>query len=279
MTAAKGLPWLGDVSLSNVGTVGGKAAGLGEIIRAGCLVPLGFVVPRDYRERELSGELDQGVFEADVSRRCDELPSMSFAVRSSGVSEDGTDASWAGQFTTYLNVRRDDVVARIHDCWRSPGSAHASAYAARHGALDARWDLAVIVQAMVASEISGVLFTVDPVSKDSRLCSLEAVLGLGEPLVQGEVTPQSYILDRATGRIVEEHQSQQRTALRMTAKGLEQIAVDQDLGDLLTREMLSELVEIGLRLEKHFGKPQDIEWTYADGSTLLVVQSRPITTL
>jgi phosphoenolpyruvate synthase/pyruvate phosphate dikinase len=278
MTAADGLRSLSSVSLSDLASVGGKAAALGEIAQAGCRVPPGFVVPREYRERALRGDLDQHAFELEVVQRCDELGPTSLAVRSSGVSEDGTDASWAGQFTTYLNVKRNDVVARIRECWQSPGSAHASAYAARHNALDRRWDLAVIVQAMVASEISGVLFTVDPVSKDSSQCAVEAVVGLGEPLVQGEVTPQSYVLDRVTGEVLEEHEGQQQVALRLTDSGIERVALDTGRERSLTEAKLSELVEMGLRLEKHFGRPQDIEWVY-EGDVLSVVQSRPITTL
>jgi pyruvate,water dikinase len=278
MTAAGGLRSLSSLSLADLASVGGKAAALGEIARAGCRVPPGFVVPREYRERELHGDLDQSAFESEVVQRCDELGQGSFAVRSSGVSEDGTDASWAGQFTTYLDVKRGDVAARIRECWQSPGSAHASAYAARHDALDRRWDLAVIVQAMVASTISGVLFTVDPVSKDPGRCAIEAVAGLGEPLVQGEVTPQSYVLDRETGEVLEEHEGQQRAALRLTDGGMERVALADRSEAKLSEARLSELVETGLRLEKHFERPQDIEWVYED-DVLSVVQSRPITTL
>jgi pyruvate,water dikinase len=278
MTAAVSLRSLSSLSLSDLASVGGKAAALGEIARAGCRVPPGFVVPCEYRERARRGDLDQQAFESEVVQRCDELGPMPLAVRSSGVSEDGADASWAGQFTTYLNVKRDDVVARIRDCWQSPGSAHASAYAARHNALDRRWDLAVIVQAMVASEISGVLFTVDPVSRDPSQCSIEAVVGLGEPLVQGEVTPQSYVLDRVTGETLEEHEGQQQVALRLTDSGMEWVALAIGGKAPLTGAKLSELLETGLRLERHFGRPQDIEWVY-EGDVLSVVQSRPITTL
>lgn len=278
MTAAGGLRSLDGVSLSDLASVGGKAAALGEIARAGCRVPPGFVVPREYRERELRGDLDQGAFELEVVQRCDELGPRTFAVRSSGVSEDGADASWAGQFTTYLDVGRDDVVARIRECWQSPGSAHASAYAARHGALDQRWELAVIVQAMVAGTVSGVLFTVDPVTKDPSRCAIEAVAGLGEPLVQGEVTPQSYVLDRETGKVLEEHEGQQPVALRLTDGGMARVALADRSEARLSEAKLSELVKTGLRLETHFERPQDIEWVY-DDDVLSVVQSRPITTL
>jgi phosphoenolpyruvate synthase/pyruvate phosphate dikinase len=278
MTAAPGLRSLDSLSLRDLAFVGGKAAALGEIVRAGCRVPPGFAVPGEYRRRAIRGDLDEEAFELEVGRRCEELGPVPLAVRSSGVSEDGADASWAGQFTTYLGVRGGDVVARIRDCWRSPGSAHASAYAARHDALEQRWDLAVIVQAMVASEISGVLFTVDPVSKDPSQCSVEAVVGLGEPLVQGEVTPQSYVLDRVTGKVLNEHGGQQDVALWLTDAGMERVTLADGDQVPLTAGQLSELVATGLRLERHFGRPQDVEWVYGEG-LLSVVQSRPITTL
>lgn len=278
MTTGPGLRALHEVSFADLESVGGKAAALGEIARAGCRVPQGFVVPCAYRRRVLARELEPTVFEAQVRERCDALGERFFAVRSSGVGEDGVRASWAGQFATYLGVRAEEVVARIHDCWCSPGSAHATAYAARHGASESRWDLAVIVQAMVAAEISGVLFTVDPVSKDPRLCSLEVVVGLAEPLVQGEVTPQSYLIDRASGRVVDHHQHDQHTALRLTEAGLQRVALVPDEAGMQGRGLLSELIDIGIRLERQFGRPQDIEWACARG-VVSIIQSRPITTV
>lgn len=278
MTVSVGLRSLHEVSFADLGSIGGKAAALGEIARAGCRVPPGFVVPCVDRRRVLGGEVDPAAFEAQVRERCDALDERFFAVRSSGVGEDGVHASWAGQFATYLGVRAGDVVARIHDCWRSPGSAHATAYAESRGASGDRWDLAVIVQAMVAAEISGVLFTVDPVSKDPRLCSIEVVAGLAEPLVQGEVTPQSYVVDRVIGKVVGQHAHHQRTALRLTESGLRSVDLQHDELGALGRELLSELVDVGTHLERHFGRPQDIEWVYARGA-VSIVQSRPITTL
>lgn len=268
---------LRDLSQADVAQVGGKAASLGEISRAGCTVPPGFVVPRGYRERWSSGASSPEL-EADVCEACDSVGAEWYAVRSSGIVEDGATASWAGQFDTYLGTRPGDVVARIYDCWRSPGSAHATAYAEQHGALETRWSMAVVVQAMIASEMSGVLFTVDPVMPSSDVCSLEVVAGLGEVLVQGQVTPESYVIRRASGEVVERHRHRQRRALTLTAVGVKEIELPADYRLPLTGATIRELVEIGLRLEDHFGSPQDVEWAYWRGS-IYVVQSRPITTL
>jgi pyruvate,water dikinase len=277
VTTSLSIRYLRELSLVDIQQVGGKAAGLGEISRAGCDVPPGFVVPREYHEQWLRGKLDRS-FEGDVRDYCARVGARYYAVRSSGIVEDGTSASWAGQFDTYLGIEQEMVPARIYDCWRSPGSAHATAYAEGHGALETRWDMAVIVQTMIASDVSGVLFTVDPVTRDRGVCSLEAVAGLGELLVQGRVTPQSYVIDKTTGGIVEERVHRQRKAMQLTETGVRQIELPPDYVIPLPAEAIASVVAIGLRLEQHFGRPQDIEWTYAQGS-LFVIQSRPITTL
>lgn len=277
MTPPDTIRSLREVSLADIQQVGGKAAGLGEISKAGCEVPPGFVVPRQYYERWLDRDLGQS-FENEIREQCERLGAKYYAVRSSGIVEDGTSASWAGQFDTYLGIEQETVLARIYDCWKSPGSVHATAYAKQNDALSKRWDMAVVVQAMIASEVSGVLFTVDPVARDYNVCSLEAVAGLGEFLVQGRVTPQSYVINRDTGKIVEERLHRQHKALKLTDTGIEEIELPPEYVLPLTVATIADLVSIGLRLELHFGRPQDIEWTYAKG-ILSVVQSRPITTL
>lgn len=266
---------IADVSIDDLAEVGGKAAGLGEIVRAGCRVPPGFVVSRDWRALWGAGVLD-ATFERRIHMCCVEVGARYFAVRSSAIVEDGSSASWAGQFQTYLGIKADDVPARIYDCWRSPASLHATAYAEVHGAEEERWDMAVIVQAMIPSVISGVLFTIDPVSTRPNVSSLEAIVGLGELLVQGQVTPQSYVIDRMTGEILESRSHRQRHALRLTDDGIISVDVPPDYALPLSDLSIAELMELGLKLEKHFGSPQDIEWAYADDS-VFIVQSRPIT--
>jgi phosphoenolpyruvate synthase/pyruvate phosphate dikinase len=268
---------LGEVSRSDTAEVGGKAAALGEVAGAGCDIPPGFVVPRRYREQWSRGEPDPS-FGEQVRRACELVGASSYAVRSSAVVEDGGSASWAGQFDTYLGVAPDAVPARIIDCWKSPGSVHATEYARQHGASEQRWEMAVVVQEMIDSEVSGVLFTVDPVSGDRSTCALEAVAGLGELLVQGRVTPQAYTIDRATRRILSERPHRQRTQLKLAGTGTRELALPAGYDLPLGSGTITRLVGIGLRLEQHFGAPQDIEWTCSGGS-LFVLQSRPVTTL
>jgi phosphoenolpyruvate synthase/pyruvate phosphate dikinase len=268
---------LREVSRADLNQVGGKAASLGEISKAGGGVPSGFVVPREYRDQWLEETLDRS-FETSIKTCCKQIGAKYYAVRSSSVVEDGMSASWAGQFDTYLGIEQDMVPSRIYACWNSPGSAHATAYAERQGTLTKHWDIAVVVQAMVASDVSGVLFTVDPVTQDERYCSLEAVAGLGELLVQGRVTPQSYVIDRKSGAVIEERAHRQLEAMRLTENGIRQVQLPPKYKIPLTADKIVEVVSIGLKLEEYFGQPQDIEWAYCKGS-LFVLQSRPITTL
>jgi pyruvate,water dikinase len=277
MSGGTSIAALEDIRFQDIDFAGGKAAGLGEIVHVGCNVPAGFVVPRHYRDRWASGRLDIA-FESEVARWCLRIGGSYFAVRSSALIEDGGNASWAGQYATFLGVSPVEVAKRIVDCWLSPGSPHATAYAAHRNALEARWDMAVVVQTMIASEFSGVMFTVDPVSSQDRFCSVEVVAGLGEPLVQGRVTPQSYLLDRVTGEVIQERRSRQQVAMVQSEAGVETVDLPSGWMGRFSHTILRDLVQLGRRLEQHFGRPQDVEWAFAS-NTLYVLQSRPITTI
>src|SRR5262249_5957411 len=157
--------------------------------------------------------------------------------------EDGTTASFAGQHETFLNIRgANAVVDHVRQCWASLFSPRAMFYRARRGTLH---DLcmAVVVQEMALGEKSGVLFTVDPVQNRHDRMVIEAVRGLGESLVSGSITPDHYLLDRDNGSILREH---------ITA---------EDGARILSNEQIEALLEMALRVEKFFGRPQDIEWT------------------
>jgi rifampicin phosphotransferase len=277
MSAGEEFRWLREVRDHDRVDVGGKAAGLGELSQIGCSVPPGFVIPRRYRECWLEDQLPSS-FASEVAGWCGQLGARFYAVRSSASIEDGADASWAGQFETFLGVKSDFVVNRVVDCWSSLTSVHALAYGAQHGINPRETGMAAIVQEMIPSEISGVLFTVDPMKPESGLCCVEAVSGLGQVLVQGEVTPQFYSLDRTTGSVVSERVHRQRNALRLSGAGLSGVPLPPGYVLPLRGDTLRELVKLGLRLEQHFGTPQDIEWTCVR-EILTVVQSRPITTL
>jgi pyruvate,water dikinase len=204
------------------------------------------------------------------------------AVRSSAVSEDGESASFAGQQETFLNVRGEDAVVRaVQACWASFFSPRAMFYRAQKGTLsDVR--MAVVVQEMVPADKSGVLFTIDPIRRRRDRMVIEAVFGLGEGVVSGEITPDHYVLDRDTGSIVSEFIAVQSNAVMYDDQkaGTRHVELSEADGGarVLTDAQLGDLHLMGLQVEALFGSPQDIEWSFR-GSELLLLQSRPITTL
>jgi pyruvate,water dikinase len=179
------------------------------------------------------------------------------AIRSSACAEDSAEASYAGQQETYLHVSGDAVCSRVVDCWASFFSERALFYRQRKGSL-ADLGMAVVVQKMLDPEKSGVLFTADPVNRRRDRMVVEAVFGLGEQVVSGEVTPDHYVTDRS-GNVKREKLV--------------------DLGRrVLDDEEIRQLAALGRRLQERFGLPQDIEWAIENG-TIHLLQSRPITTL
>ena len=204
------------------------------------------------------------------------------AVRSSATAEDLPDLSFAGQQDTFLNVVGDaallDAVVR---CWSSLWTAHAIAYRARNGIPQEGVALAVVVQAMVESESSGVLFTANPLTGKRTETVIDATLGLGEALVSGQVEPDHYVVDAATGRIVSKTLGAKALAIRGQAGGgTTTVAADAAAQQALPDAAILELARLGKRVEQELyaGQPQDIEWAWADGR-LFLLQSRAITSL
>jgi len=241
---------------------------------AGLNVPPGFVVPAEVlalsvdaeRLRDLARANDHVtaqalVREADVPGNEIEaaygrLGGGRVAVRSSACAEDSEAASFAGQQETYLNVLgAGEVARRVADCWASFFSERALFYRAKKGSLD-DLAMAVVIQRMVEPAKSGVLFTVDPVQRRRDRMIVEAVFGLGEQVVSGEVTPDHYVVDRSG------------------AVKREQLVN----GGVLDAQDLVALADLGRALEERFGCPQDIEWAI-EGGKLYLLQSRPVTTL
>lgn len=204
------------------------------------------------------------------------------AVRSSAVSEDGDDASFAGQQETYLNIRgAAGVAAAVKACWASFFEPRALFYRAAKGVL-ADTQMAVVVQQMVQSEKSGVMFTVDPVHKRRDRMVIEAVFGLGEGIVSGLLTPNHYLVDRDDGTILDAFVAYQPFAVVHDPErgGTRQVPLSEEEGSarVLSEAELDRLRQVGLRLEECFGGPQDVEWGIR-GEDLLLLQSRPVTTL
>jgi len=308
---------LGDLPAGAPLIAGGKGASLGRMSAAGFPVPPGFVVCAPAFEafldghitcdtvRGLAGSLDvhderalDGVSRqlqaAIVSNPIPEHirqaiaqaylglgPDAPVAVRSSAVGEDGEAASFAGQQETFLNVRGTGEVMRcVRECWASFFAPRALFYRAKKGALS-ETRMAVVVQEMVAAEKSGVMFTMDPVEQRRDRMVIEAVFGLGEGIVSGLLTPDHYVLDRASGRLLQEFIAVQADAVVQDAGkgGTRRIELSGEEGSarVLSVEELECLRRTGLRLEEFFGRPQDVEWCIR-GSEILLVQSRPITT-
>ena len=286
----------GDLPSESTAIAGGKGASLSRMAAAGLPVPPGFVISagafHDFlhscggltlietltmnldvdearavehaahaiRQMIVSTPLPAPLADAIRAAHAGLEHSDLVAVRSSAVSEDGLTASFAGQQESYLNVAGcDAVLDRVRECWASFFSPRAMFYRAQKAVLgDTR--MAVVVQEMVQADKSGVMFTVDPIRNRRDCMIIEGAPGLGEAMVSGEITPDHYVVSRDDGASVDA------------------FIPDEARGRVLSEAELKRLQDIGLRLEAFFGSPQDVEWCIRGGE-LLVLQSRPITTL
>jgi pyruvate,water dikinase len=310
-----------DIGLDDVPTAGGKGASLGELLRAGIRVPSGFVVTTAaFREAiaalhpgisarvaaldpadpdaiaSASAELRALVeaaplpaavtdaISAGYARLCEEAGRLDLpvAVRSSATSEDSADASFAGLQDTYLWVRGDsEVIAQVRRCWASLYSVESVTYRLRRGIPEADLAMAVVVQQMVDSRSSGVMFTRSPVSGDRSVVCIDASWGLGSAVVSGEVTPDSFVVSKVTGDVKRTVATKTRWH-RPDPSGSGVIETDVP-GELQDRPSISdaeiaELVAVARKVEAHYGAPQDIEWAVAEsGAGIFLLQSRPET--
>lgn len=295
---------------------GGKGASLGEMLNAGIPVPNGFVVlagtfEHFIKETDLVQEIDSilgGVdhkaihtvdaasekiralilskempedIKVDIMNSFADMDTEFVAVRSSATAEDGADHAWAGQLESYLNVTRDGILERVQECWSSLFTPRAIFYRFEKGLHSTHISVAVVVQKMVNSEVSGIAFSVHPVTEDYNQMIIEAGFGLGEAIVSGSVTPDSYVIEKEPRNILDINVSSQNRALwRKAGGGNEWIDLSEADGNrqvLDTRQIL-ELGEIIMRIENHYGFPCDIEWAF-EGGKFYIVQSRPVTTL
>ncbi|MDB9252527.1 phosphoenolpyruvate synthase [Halorubrum ezzemoulense] len=310
---------LEDVDADDVGTVGGKAASLGELIGAGLPVPPGFAVTAGtYRTFIEEAGIDDELFDAvDVDpedsaalreaeataerlildtpfpeevreeileqyRAMGEESEEAFvAVRSSATAEDLPDSSFAGQQETFLNVREDDLLRRVKECWASLFTQRAIYYRQQRGFPHADVDIAVVVQRMVDAEKSGVMFTSHPSTGDPQV-TIEAAWGLGEAVVSGTVSPDNYVYDRERGAVDEVTVADKKVEMVKDPDTGEtvQLDVDEDRRSerVLSDGEIGDLVELGERVEDHYGAPQDVEWAIYGGE-IYMLQSRPITTI
>jgi pyruvate,water dikinase len=308
---------LGDVERASVAAAGGKGANLAKLSRVdGVRVPAGFCIttagyrrvvasvpaieseidrlvhpgPGDLGELgEMSARIRRGIehthlpedlVEAISEAVIDRSDDHAYAVRSSSTAEDLPSASFAGQHDSYLNVAGvPAILEHVRRCWASLFTERAVAYRLRNGIDHRQVAMAVVVQHMVRPRASGVLFTADPVTGNRKVATVEAVFGLGEALVSGTANADSYRV--RDGEVIERSVATKPVAIHAASAGgidMEPVEPTRQTEPVLSDEELLALVELGRRIEAHFGAPQDIEWCIDDDG-VHVVQSRPITTL
>ena len=281
MQFIKYFPEIDDADLPRVG---GKGLNLGKLTRAGFPVPNGFCVTTDAYRLSVKGQSEQNenstkgiklspelVTEIRTAR--EKLQTPTFAVRSSATAEDLAEASFAGQQDTFLNVTPDELLDALKACWASLWSERAIAYRQTQKITHEGLAMAVVIQEMCEADVSGVLFTVAPFNGNAA--AIESNWGLGESVVSGAITPDSFHVSRDTGAVLERNIATKNEMV--TATGVSVVPSAQQDVPSLTDAQLKELTHLGLRVETHYGHPMDIEWALADGQFVLL-QSRHITT-
>ncbi len=204
------------------------------------------------------------------------------AVRSSATAEDLPDASFAGQQATYLNVQGEkELIDAVQKCWASLFTPRAIYYRQVKGFSTKKVGIAAVVQLMVESRSSGVMFTIDPVTNDKRKIIVEAIFGLGEMIVQGSVTPDHFEIDKRSFQIIAKHKGSQDK--KMVYKNKDNLVIplnkkEQESWKISDEEAIK-LAKIGRKLENHYLKPQDVEWSIDSNNHLFIVQTRPVTTI
>jgi pyruvate,water dikinase len=317
----KAVVWFNEVTKDDVALVGGKGANLGEMTNANIPVPPGFIVTADayfdfMQQTKLMDKIRKLLEPVDVNKsrqlqqaaaEVRELISSAamppeiageieqayikmgrglVAVRSSATAEDLPEASFAGQQRTFLNVQGEkQVVTAVQDCWASLFEARAIFYRVQQNYDHFKVGIAVPVQRMVQSDTSGVMFTLEPITSDRSKITIEAVLGLGEMIVSGDVTPDHYVVDKDELRILVKEIAKQEWKL-VKKEGIagkeDNIKVDltpeEQAKQKISDSEIIALARIGKRLETHYQFPQDVEWA-KEKDELFIVQTRPVTAI
>lgn len=304
-----------DISKHDAMIAGGKGASLGEMTQAGIPVPPGFVILSDafnkfVEETGLGKAIDDAIaavnidkegsvektskdiqamilereipteIQTEIQHKFKELGAKFVAVRSSATAEDSAEAAWAGQLDSFLNTTEETLLENVRKCWASLFTPRAIFYRFEKKLNADFISVAVVVQKMVNSDVSGIAFSVHPVTQDTNQIIIEAGFGLGEAIVSGSVTPDSYVVGKKELDIQEVMVNEQSKALyRVDSGGNEW----EELGEkgkeqALQGEEVIELAKLIMKIEDHYGFPCDIEWA-KEGGELFIVQSRPITTL
>ena len=318
MTQMPDILWLEEIRKEDIASVGGKGASLGEMFAIGLPVPRAFVVTShafrkflqktgledtlfsgmDALDVEDAAALEKAAQKAKSAVMKAKMPkdiqkeirdaytrmdpgNMVVAVRSSATAEDLPDASFAGQQDTFLNIRgEEDLLDAVQKCWASLYGGRAIYYRARQGFDNRSVNIAVVIQQLVQSEKAGVMFTSHPVTGEP-LTIIEGSWGLGEAVVSGSVSPDKYVCDQRTEKVIDRLVSQKTTMIISDGeKGTKTVPVPKAKQEkmLLSDEEVTRLATFGKIAEDHYGVPQDVEWGIV-GPEIYILQSRPITTI
>lgn len=311
----KKILWFSEIDKDDIPLVGGKGANLGELTSIKAPVPPGFCVTSkayfDFLERgslaqkiktllskidvnddrelsEAAEKLQTAIMASSLDpiltdeiasayRKLSGTHDAFVAVRSSATAEDLPEASFAGQQESYLNVHGGQAVVKaVHKCWASLFSPRSIFYRTQQGFDHLKVGICVVIQVMVESEVSGIMFTVDPMTNDRKKIAIEGAFGLGQPIVSGEITPDQYLVDKTSlsilaKKIVAQHWQLSRSGKLSISKAFRG---KQKLSD----SEIIKLAELGRKVETHYNFPQDMEWAF-QGGKLWLVQARPVTTL
>jgi len=294
---------------------GGKGASLGEMTQAGVSVPAGFVILASAFDifleeadinveieallhklnfkninsvnrisNEIRGLILNAEFPKDLAKEAikefSKLKASYIAVRSSATAEDSSVASWAGELESYLNATKQNLLEDIKRCWASLFTPRAIFYRFEKKLNKTKVSVAVVIQKMVQSEISGICFTVHPITKDYDQMVIEAGYGLGETIVGGKITPDTYVVRKKDWIILDKNIGQQKIMLLKNKNGNieKRVPKAKQQKQKLSEAEILKLSKICRRIEKHYKTPQDIEWALQKGK-FYILQSRPITTL
>jgi phosphoenolpyruvate synthase/pyruvate phosphate dikinase len=305
-----------EISKSDAQIAGGKGASLGEMTNAGISVPSGFVVlSRSFEQFLIETDLNVEIkailktvnnqkmhtvenasekiqalilqakmpeeIKKEIQKNFKKLDAKFVAVRSSATAEDGAEATWAGQLESYLNTTEKTLLENVQKCWASLFTPRAIFYRFEKKLHKQKISVAVVIQKMIQSEISGIAFSVHPVTEDYNQMIIEAGFALGEAIVSGSITPDTYGVSKNPRKIEDINISQQPKGLFKKADGgnvWKDISKQEGKKQKLSKKQILELSDLIIRIEDHYQFPVDIEWAY-ENKKFYIVQSRPITTL
>jgi len=303
------------ISLRDISIAGGKGANLGELMKIGMPVPPGFVVLasafevfleatdinieinsrwrktniKDIGSVEenseilgdllLKGKIPKEI-EKEILEAFKKLKAKYVAVRSSATAEDSKIDSWAGELETYLNTTKENLIGNVKKCWASLYTPRAIFYRFKRNLNKKPVSVAVVVQKTIQSETSGVCFTVHPITRDKNQMVVEAVWGLGEILVSGQIAPDTYVIEKDILNILDVNRNPQEKMIVQAKIGNKTVTVPlaKKKRQKLSEKQIKELAKLCIKIEDHYKNPQDIEWAL-EKNKFYIVQSRPITTL